>query len=178
MQQYCNASVMTSECDYNSLSSLGFTGFETMGDVQRGADAESRRWVLLRDMLVLQGKLIIDGLRDLLLVPASLIAGIVSLVSSSNGQPGSQFYELIGLGKQSERWINLFGAYENAPAEVRERQSVVHGDVDELVSRFESFVVDEYKRGGVTAQAKQRMDKILDAVQRQGKRAESDTGTD
>ena len=145
-----------------------------MGDVQQGADMTPQRWVLLRDMLVLQGKLIIDGIRDLLLVPASLIAGIVSLFSGSDGQPGSQFYELIGFGKQTERWINLFGAYDNAPAEVRDRQAVVQGDVDELVSRFESFVVDEYKRGGVTAQAKQRMDKILDAMQRRAAGTDKD----
>ena len=38
--------------------------------------------------------------------------------------------------------------------------------IDEIVGRIESFVVDEYRRGGVTAQAQERLDKILDAVQR------------
>ena len=33
------------------------------------------RWDLVRDVAVLQVKLIVDGLRDLILLPASLIAG-------------------------------------------------------------------------------------------------------
>jgi hypothetical protein len=35
------------------------------------------RWTLLRDLAVLQVKLLVDGFRDLVLVPASLIAGII-----------------------------------------------------------------------------------------------------
>ena len=124
------------------------------------------RWTLIRDLVVLQAKLIVDGFRDLLLVPASMIAGIWSLVSGDKGRPGPQFYQLVGLGKQSELWIDLFKAYENAPEEVRRKHEFEVGNMDELVGRFESFVVDEYERGGVTAQAKARIDKALDAIQR------------
>ena len=41
------------------------------------------RWTLLRDLFVLQFKLVVDGMRDFLLVPASLIAGIISLLSAT-----------------------------------------------------------------------------------------------
>lgn len=124
------------------------------------------RWTLIRDLFVFQAKLLVDGLRDLLLVPASLVAGIWSLVSGENGRPGPQFYKLVSLGKQSELWIDLFKAYENAPEEVRREHEFAVRNMDELVDRFESFVVDEYERGGVTAQAKERIDKALDAIQR------------
>lgn len=127
---------------------------------------ESERWTMLRDLAVLQGKLIVDGLRDLLLVPASLITGLISLASSENGKPGPQFYQLLQYGKESERWINLFGAVKNAPASVQEQSPFADNDIDDIVHRVESFVVDEYKRGGVTAQAKKRMDDFLDAMQR------------
>jgi hypothetical protein len=123
-------------------------------------------WTLIRDVAVLQVKLIADGLRDLVLVPASLIAGIVSLVKSEGGKPGPQFYTLVGVGRQSERWIDLFGAYKNAPPEVVEKNHFGNTSMDEIVSRMESFVVDEYKRGGITAQAKKRIDKALVAMQR------------
>ena len=69
------------------------------------------RWTLIRDLFVFQAKLLVDGLRDLLLVPASLVAGIWSLVSGENDRPGPQFYKLVSLGKQSELWIYLFMAY-------------------------------------------------------------------
>ena len=124
------------------------------------------RWTLIRDLAVLQAKLIVDGFRDLLLVPASLVAGIWSLVSGDKDRPGPQFYQLISLGKQSEVWIDLFKAYEHAPEDVRREHEFAVGNMDELVDKFESFVVDEYERGGVTAQAKERIDKALDAIQR------------
>ena len=124
------------------------------------------RWTLIRDLFVFQAKLIVDGLRDLLLVPASLVAGVWSLVSGENGRPGAQFYRLVSLGKESELWIDLFKAYENAPEEVRREHDLAVKNMDELVDRFESFVVDEFERGGVTAQAKERIDRALDAIQR------------
>lgn len=123
-------------------------------------------WTLIRDIAVLQVKLIVDGLRDLVLVPASLIAGVVSLVKMKNGKPGTHFYTLVGVGKQSEHWINLFGALRNAPAEVIEQNHFGNTDIDEIVSRMESFLVDEYQRGGVTAQAKERIEKAIAAMQR------------
>ena len=36
--------------------------------------------------------------------------------------------------------------------------------MDDIVSKVESFVVDEYKRGGVTAQAKSRIDEALEKL--------------
>jgi hypothetical protein len=130
-------------------------------------------WVLMRDIAVLQVKLIVDGLRDLVLVPTSLVFGIVSIVKMRNGKPGSEFYKLVSIGRQSEQWINLFGAIDNAPPDIVETTPFGDGDIDELVSRVERFVVDEYKRGGVTAQAKSRIDKALAAMQRGRKRDDS-----
>ena len=127
-------------------------------------------WTLLRDVGVLQVKLVVDGLRDLVLVPASLVAGVISLLSGGDGKPGPQFYQLLGIGKQSERWINLFGAFRNAPEEVRQSQQANLRDIDSIVGQVEKFVVDEYRRGGVTAQAKEQIDKALDAVQRRARR--------
>ena len=137
-----------------------------MEENREGAGGYPDRWTLIRDVVVLQAKLVVDGFRDLLLVPASLVAAIISLASGDKDRPGPQFYQLIGVGKQSERWIDLFKAYENAPKELRAENELAVSNMDELVDRFESFVVDEYERGGVTAQAKERIDKALDAIQR------------
>ena len=130
------------------------------------------RWTLARDIAVLQVKLLADGLRDLLLVPASLTAGLVSLFTSKNGRPAPYFYELLDLGKQTEHWINLFGALKNAPADVRQVEPFPDADIDNLVGRLETFMVDEHKRGGLTAQAQERMGKVIRAMQR-GRKPES-----
>jgi hypothetical protein len=137
-----------------------------MTEMQGAGQGEGPRWTMLRDLGVLQVKLIVDGLRDLILVPASLIAGIISLASGKDGRPGPQFYELLVFGKQTEQWINLFGAVKNAPEEVEQPQGFGDSDIDAIVGKLEMFVVDEAKRGGVTKQAKQRLDKLLDGLQR------------
>jgi len=123
-------------------------------------------WTLIRDVAVLQIKLVVDGLRDLILVPTSLIAGIVSLSKTKDGKPGPEFYSLVSAGKQSERWINLFGAIKNAPPEVIDESPFGDAEMDDIVLRIETFVVDEYKRGGITAQAKERIDKAVGAMRR------------
>lgn len=127
---------------------------------------DDQRWRMLRDMGVLQLKLLIDGVRDLLLVPASLIAGLMSLVSAKDGKPGPQFYQLLEFGKQSELSINLFGALRHAPQREPQPETFREDGVDDLLGKLESYVVEEYKRGGVTAQAKARLDKVLDALQK------------
>lgn len=132
---------------------------------------EVDRWVLLRDIGVLQVKLVIDGLRDLILVPASLIAGIASIVTTEGGKPGPQFYRLLHFGKQTELWINLFAAVKNSPDPIEPIETLGDSGIDDLVGKVESFVVDEYKRGGVTAQAKERLDKIIQAIQRKNRGA-------
>ena len=133
------------------------------------------RWTLVRDAAVLQVKLIVDGLRDFLLVPASIIAAIASLLSGEDGKPGPQFYRLVGFGKRTERWIDLFAASRNSPEGTSEAEFTNEPNIDALVSRMESFVVDEYRRGGVTKQAKDQIDKALNAMQRQFRQDRSDS---
>ena len=144
-----------------------------MNELSESKNDSPDRWTLVRDIAVLQVKLIVDGLRDLILVPASLIAGIISLASGNDGRPGDHFYQLLGMGKESERWINLFGALQNAPPGVRHFEEFPEADIDALVGRLETFVVDEHRKGGITAQAKARLDKVLDAISR-GRKREGD----
>jgi hypothetical protein len=132
-------------------------------------DFAGTRWTMLRDLGVLQVKLVVDGLRDIVLVPASLIAGIASIATSKDGKLGMQFYHLLAWGRETEAWINLFGAVKNSPEKIEHPQHFGDKDIDDIVGRLESFVVDEVKRGGVTTQAKNRLDKILDAMQRKNR---------
>jgi len=137
-----------------------------MNELPEEKDDLSHRWTLIRDVAVLQVKLVVDGLRDLILVPLSLVAGIISLVSSEKGVPGTQFYRLLAVGKQSERWINLFGALTNAPPDLEHPMPFPDADMDDIVGKIEAFVVSEEKRGGMTAQARERFEKALDALQK------------
>ncbi len=137
-----------------------------MGVVVKKAQQQSALWTLVRDVAVLQVKLLVDGLRDLVLLPAALIVGVVSLVKSENGKPGPHFYRLLVFGKRSERWINLFGAIENSPEKFDYADSFGNADIDDIISRVEAFVIDEHRRGGVTAQAQARIHQAIAAMQR------------
>lgn len=136
------------------------------------------RWTLLRDILVLQLKLVVDGLRDFILVPISLVVGVVSLVRSRDGG-GNEFYELLRTGRRSERWINLFGAAERVYGPPIPEEHFATEDIDEIVNRVETFVVDEYAKGGVTRQAKDQLDRALDSLHKLASRkrkSEADEG--
>ncbi len=130
------------------------------------------RWMLIRDVAVFQVKLVFDGLRDLILVPVSLIAGIVSLVKGGES-PSSEFYDLLKVGRRSERWINLFGAASHYHGPPSEKEKFAVEDIDVMVSRVESFVVEEYRKGGVTAQAKERLDTALDLLHKKARRRDN-----
>ena len=134
---------------------------------QRSTNAHEppNRWILIRDVSVLQVKLIVDGLRDLLLVPVSIAAGVLSLIRRGD-RPGTEFYDLLRAGRRSERWINLFGAAERVHGPASGDETSPIEDIDEIVARVESFIVEEYKDGGVTRQAKDRLDKALDILQK------------
>ncbi|MEX0824292.1 MAG: hypothetical protein WD001_01595 [Woeseia sp.] len=128
-------------------------------------DTRSARQTLIRDAAVFQFKLVLDGLRDLLLVPVSLVGAVISLIDSKSGQPGPQFHDVLAYGKRTENWIDLFGA-------LRDRRTVevpAEGSLDAVVNRMEAYVIDEYRRGGITKQAKDRIDQALNTLHQRGK---------
>ena len=99
-------------------------------------DTELDRWTLIRDVAVLQVKLIVDGLRDFVLVPVSLVAGLISLFRA--GDPaGNEFYRLLRIGRRSERWINLFGAADRAPGPATDGEPFPEEDIDAIVGRVD-----------------------------------------
>ena len=105
-------------------------------------------------MTVFQLKLLLDALRDVLLSPLSLIAAAAGLIGGGE-RPGRHLEGLIQVGRRTERWINLFGEFDRDSREA---------SVDALVAEVEKRVVDQHARGGVTASAKEVIDRSLDAI--------------
>ena len=119
------------------------------------------RWELIRDIAVFQLKVGIDALRDLALVPVSLVAGLVDLVSGGD-RPGRLFYDVLEAGRRTEDWINLFGDLDNEPTSQKEGQAE-EPVIDSVVARLENLIVEQYERGGMTASAKDAIDRSLNA---------------
>jgi len=122
---------------------------------------EPSRRMLIRDAMVFQLKLIVDGLRDLLLVPVSLLVALISLLPS-NKVRGQEFYDLLRYGRQTERYINLFGA-----ADRLQQDGAPDDDIDRAVSKLEALVVDEVQHGRMTKRARDRIEQLRQKLNRQ-----------
>lgn len=102
---------------------------------------------LVRDTATLQIKLLIDGLRDALLIPLSLLAALVGLLRGGEGCD-REFRRVIKLGRRSERWIDLFGHQRPlgraGPA----------GSMDSVLDQVESMAVGQFRRSRKAADGK------------------------
>ena len=91
------------------------------------------RFQLVWQVLLFQFKLAADGLRDLLLVPISLGAGILGLLVGGD-DPDQYFRRLLRFGRRTDIWINLFGQHRHGPTS------------DNLVKPLEESVYQSYRR--------------------------------
>jgi hypothetical protein len=120
---------------------------------------------LIRDIGVFQLKLAIDAMRDLLISPISIVAGLVDLITGGKN-PGRHFYSVLIAGHLSEKWINLFGQEDRAVPEtpvMTNRDSVT---VDAIIDRIEKLVVEQYENGGLTSSAKSAMERSIERISR------------
>lgn len=97
------------------------------------AENKLTRKQLIRDWLTFQVKLFMDGIRDLVLSPVSLIAALIDFIQPPTVK-NSVFYQLLKTGKRSDHWIGLFNAVK--PYQDTENPPV-QSDVDSLIAQLE-----------------------------------------
>lgn len=73
------------------------------------------RIVLVRDLAIFQVKLVLDGMKDLVLMPVTIGAAVFDIIFPG-ARPGHRFYAIMSLGERFDRWLNLFSASERADA--------------------------------------------------------------
>ena len=110
---------------------------------------------LLRDGVVLQLKLVVDGLRDAALIPLALLATVLGLMRGGE-DADREFQRVIKFGRRSERWINLFG-HETHP-----RRARPGGSLDQLLDRVEAVVVEQHNKGRSAEEARSAIKAALD----------------
>ena len=69
---------------------------------------QASRSVLIRDFLIFQMKLWLDGFKDLMMIQLSIVAVVVDLLFG--GRRKRIFYKVIRLGERIDLWLNLHGA--------------------------------------------------------------------
>ena len=102
--------------------------------------SRSPRVELVREAAVLQLKLLVDGLRDAILIPISLVAALIGLIRGG-ADCDREYRRVIKLGRRSERWINLFGHQPPLP------KSGAAGSIDSILDQVESTVLEQYQKG-------------------------------
>ncbi len=122
---------------------------------------EKNRWRFLRDVLVFQLKMLLGNLRDFALVPVSLAAALLDLIT---GNEGYFFYKVMRWAWHSEEMINVYSLIKD---EVGEKVVDPNYTIDSVIARIEGALVREYKEGGTAAGIKSALDKVIDQVHRE-----------
>ncbi|MBK7829168.1 hypothetical protein [Nannocystis sp.] len=137
------------------------------------SELTSRRWTLARDVAIFQLKLLIDGLKDLVLAPVALLLALAGLVLSPR-DPGRPFYALLRWGLGFDQWVNMFGAVQPALPAASEPtptsgQAAATTDsattgIDAYLTRIERVLVEQYRQGGLTTKTKEALDELLNRL--------------
>jgi len=122
-------------------------------DESTGTAKPVGRAKLIYRVLLFQLKLAADGLRDLLLVPISLFAGLFGLIAGGK-DPERYFRELLRFGRRTDRFINLFNQFGNQPED--EQQETLTSD--ELLAPYQEKFVDHASRSPLVQSLEKRLE--------------------
>jgi hypothetical protein len=116
------------------------------------------RWHFIRDVLVLQLKLLLGNVHNFFLIPITLIAAVLDLVFKTD-RHGGRFYRALEWGRRAEEAIGLYSALDRDDEGLKKDFSV-----DTVIRQLESVIVREYEKGGTAASMKTAIDTALDQL--------------
>lgn len=104
----------------------------------------------IRDFVIFQIKLAIDGFKDMALIPVSIAAFVADLVFKIQG-PKRLFYRLMVISEKFDSWLNLNGIAEAAMAHDDGLFGVSTAGSDSYLGQMEQIV-----RGGDDPKGKRK----------------------
>jgi hypothetical protein len=116
------------------------------------------RWRIVRDVAVLQLKLLIGNVHNLLLMPVCLFAAAIDILFK-NRRDEALLYKTLAWARHFEERIGLYSSLHEDRHNPPEKYSI-----DALIARVENAIKHDYERGGTTASMKAAADKALDRV--------------
>ena len=96
--------------------------------------------VVVRDLVVFQVKLLLDGLKDLVMIWVSIGAAALDLVAPS-GERGRRFYASMRAAEKFDRWLNLYGASQVAADHAEGLFGASRAGADSLLGKIEQMVL-------------------------------------
>lgn len=116
------------------------------------------RLQLLINLGVFQLKLLMDGIRDILLVPIALGCGLFGIVFGGN-HPDRWFNQLLDYGRRSDRFINLFNQHDNHNTDNQPTS-------DEMLAPYRKKLVSQAQNSPLATKANELVDQITDKSQK------------
>jgi hypothetical protein len=157
----------------------------TDAEIEREAGNKNQNphWPLLARLISFQFKLIMDGLRDLLLSPISIVFVLYGIVLQRD-RPDKYFNRLMRFGRKSDDFINLFEDHER-PTITKTDSDLFNSDKfsspgnsvniksktsDDYVKKLEDLILMEYSKGGFITGIKHGPDDLLATLQKKAKK--------
>ena len=112
------------------------------------------RLQLLINLSIFQLKLLMDGIRDILLVPIALGCGLFGIVFGGD-HPDRWFNQLLELGRRSDRFINLFNQHDGKNTDSQPTS-------DEMLAPYREKLVSQAQNSPLAARANQLVDQMTD----------------
>ena len=98
-----------------------------MQDSSAPADPPSRGQII-RDVLIFQVKLWLEGFKDFVLMPLSLGAAFIDLIFRRSKSRGT-LHSVMRMGDRFERWVHLYAALDEA-----EKRTSRENSLDDLLN--------------------------------------------
>ncbi len=104
------------------------------------SDSARDRWVVLRDLVIFQIKLGLEGLKDLVVAQISIGAAVLDLLLPT-GRRGQRLYSVMRGAERFDNWLSLYGATEAAGAHEDGLFGVSRAGSDSLLGKLEELVL-------------------------------------
>lgn len=101
------------------------------------------RTVVVRDLVVFQIKLLLDGVKDLVVAQLALGAAALDLLFPGEEDTGHRFYAVMRLAERFDRWLSLHGVADQASTHEDGLFGASRAGANTLLGHIEAWV-----RGG------------------------------
>jgi hypothetical protein len=102
---------------------------------------DESRGQIVRDVLIFQVKLWLEGFKDVVLMPLSLGAAVIDLVFRGGKTPGT-LYSVMRMGDRFERWVHLYAALDEA-----EKRTPRENSLDDLLNEAANGIEKQATNG-------------------------------
>lgn len=104
-----------------------------------------RRFFILRDLGIFGLKVVLDGLKDVVLIQVAAVAAGLDILFPGE-KYGHRFYAVLRMAERFDQWLNLYGAVERARAENQGLFEASMAGADNLLGKLESIVTGRDER--------------------------------